>query len=350
MSGAEYREEFLNPAYWHPKCKYFEIIDWDKFSAQNPSVPKKFNPPQRKNSKLVTSPKFSWWNRSKLGAPPDGSEKWGKTQTANIDDPNLELLKGILGPNPDSSKVPEPFRNSLLWMEGNEAPEELVSFNRAAWRSNTKEGRAVGLSDMQTDWTNSPNAIGAMFSQGAWWINFQVSPDGKWIKLFVIKGDATDAKSEGTWLTMYVVQEGDEFTDRDDNILTDVNPGDIYRVTFEDKSDPYECDHEKIVFSYITRKVAVFDEETGEVKVNSPYYERLVECATSEPPKEIVDATDGLTNDSSLTTEERWDIQVKYISNSQKYNTAPAPPPVDLIENISATTAEAEEKGGCAIL
>ncbi len=227
-----------------------------------------------------------------------------------------------------------------------------MSFNRAAWRSNTKEGRVVGLCDMRYDWTNSPNALGAKFTQGIelnkQFINFQVSPDGKWIKLFVIRNDPSDAESVGSWLTMYVVQEGDVFTDKDDNILTDVNPGDVYRVTFKGRSDPYECDHKKLIFTYITRKVAVFDEETGDVKVNSPYFEKLVESATSEPPKEIVDATEGLTNDSSMTTEEKWDFQVKYISNSQKYLSAPVPPSGDVIENIGVMTAKKEKK--CCVL
>lgn len=118
---AENKEQFLNPDYWHPKCKNFEIIDWDKFLAKDPSVPKRFNPPQRKLTKFLGAPpnqtKFGWWKRSTIGAP-DLSEGV-KTQIGKIDDPNLELFRGLLGLNPDSSKVPEPFRNCLLWMENN---------------------------------------------------------------------------------------------------------------------------------------------------------------------------------------------------------------------------------------
>lgn len=199
---------------------------------------------------------------------------------------------------------------------------------------------------MNYDWTNDPNALGMGFAFAStnMFINFQVSPDGKWIKLYVILGDPSDAENdECLWLTMYVVQEGDEFTDKDGNILTDVKPGDIYRTTYEGKKDPYECDHSKIMFAYITRKVAVIDETTGEITVNSPYYEKLVESATSDPPQEIVDATEGLTNDSSMTTEEKWDFQVKYISNTQRYLSSPVPPSGDVIENIGVTKENEKE-------
>ena len=201
---------------------------------------------------------------------------------------------------------------------------------------------------MRYDWTNSPNSFGftmADYSKDSF-VTFQVSPDGKWIKLFITAVPG-DTEAEGLWLTMYVVQEGDEFTDKDGNILTDVKPGDIYRTTYEGRHDPYECDQTKIMFSYIARKVAVIDEKTGEITVNSPYYEKLVESATIEPPQDIVDATEGLTNDSSMTIEERWDFQVKYLCNTQKYLSSPAPPSGDVIENIGVTASP--PKGWCPI-
>ena len=133
---------------------------------------------------------------------------------------------------------------------------------------------------------------------------------------------------------MYVVQEDDEFVDTDGNPITDMNPGDIIRVTYEGRNDPYECDHSKIVFSYRAKVVAMIDEETGEITTNSPHYETLLECATREVPQETKDATKNLTDPSSLSPEERWDMQVKYISNLQKYYSSPTPPTGDCIENL----------------
>ena len=76
-----------------------------------------------------------------------------------VTDPAMGLLKGLLGPRPESSVIPEPFRNKLLWMQDNWVPELLVSFNRAAWRTNTEEGRVIGLTQISQDWTYSTNQV-----------------------------------------------------------------------------------------------------------------------------------------------------------------------------------------------
>merc|ERR1719512_75997 len=57
-------------------------------------------------------------------------------------------------------------------------------------------------------------------------------------------------------------------------------------------------------------------------------------AAGREPPQEISDKTNGFTDDSMLTREERWDLQTNYLANVQNYNPAPQPPPSELIENL----------------
>ena len=257
---------------------------------------------------------------------------WGKPEEGKINDPDHALFKGILGLNPDSSKVPRPFRNRLFWMENNDAPEELVSFNRAAWRSDTKEGRAVGLSCMNYDWTNNPNERGFAFaSKTNYFINYQVSPNGKWIKLFVITGPPSNPKIEGLWLTMYVVQEDDEITQDGKKIKA----GEIIRVTYKGKKDPYDCDHSNMIFTYHPLTVAMIDEDTGEITVDSENYEKLKYGAT-RCHREIVDVSDEELKDTpcSMSMVDRFDFQVKYVSNTQMYKSSPTPPSGDIIENL----------------
>ena len=332
-----------------PKSKNFEIIDWKKWEAKNPTPPKVFDPPQRRNSRYLEKARddMMWWHRSTINSP-DTSKGGGvcpKPNTGNISDENLQLFKSILGGNPDSSNVPKPLRNALLWMEHNEAPEALVSFNRFAWRSNSKEGRSVGLGSMRLDWTNSPNAFGQQVlakSTKDSFLNFQVSPDGKWIKAFVtggnISGDPSDPESLGFWLDMYIVQEGDEFVDRNGVIMADVEPGDIYRITFNDGSgDPYVCGDSNILLTSFARKVATLDEETGDVAIHSPHYENMVKCALRVPSKEMLDLTQDLTDSSLLDSEEKWDFQVTHISDTQIYSSAPTPPFGADIEGLGVT-------------
>lgn len=358
-----YRKEFTEPDYWHPKSENFVIINWEMFEAENPTIPNVLTMPQRDMRNTPSLGRFSteesiknridWFNRTEF--KPSG--EWAKPGVGKIDDESLALFRGILGRSPDSSKVPKPFRNRLFWMQNNHLPEDLVSFNRAAWRSAAKEGeegRSVGLCSLFYDWTSSPNKGGYMLADKSKdvFANFQVSPDGKWIKMFVTidlddsvqhkggfqKLDPSKEDGRGVWMTFYVVQEEDEIKikEEDENgkeIFTPMMPGDVIRLTYENRCDPY--DHSKIVFCYRPVVVAEIDEETGEITKKQPYFNQLVECATKKVPDDEI----GVVNQNTvivkpMSTHKRWDFQVKYISNTQRFYSSPEPPYGAAIENI----------------
>jgi hypothetical protein len=338
----DYRSEFLDEDYWHPKSSNFEIIDWDKWESACgdwfQGEGRVYDPPQRSEKPgifLQSGDAMAWWQRSQLNFPQTWAESV-KPDAGAISGDDPEILAKLLGPNPDSGLVPEALRNNLLWMQDNDASELLVSFNRGAWRSDAPGGRSVGLTYMGSDWTNAPNHWGhvmAGFSDGVLF-NWQASPDGRWIKFAGLTGgDPSDPEGTVDWFDMYVVQEGDVFTDREGGVLTDVVPGDIVRYTFG-KVDPYDCDPDNYRFQYFARKVALLDEATGKITPNSPHYERLLEFVAAQPPAELHLKTMGFTNAASMTQEERWDFQVTHLSRYQQYASAPTPPHGDDIENL----------------
>ena len=163
-------------------------------------------------------------------------------------------------------------------------------------------------------------------------VNWQVSPNGKWIKFALIRGDPSDPESTVSWLGMYIVQEGDVFKDRNDKVLTDVEPGDIMRFEFE--GDAYACHQDNYKFQYFPRKVAILDEATGKITPNSPHYGRLLDFIAAQPLAELHLKTYGFTNATSMTQGERFDFQVMYPSEYQQYVSAPTPPHGDDIENL----------------
>jgi len=245
----------------------------------------------------------------------------GKPNAAKISE---DLFDKILGPSPNSSKVAKPFRNNLFWMEDNHMAEELVSFNRWAWRSQTEEGngRAIALGTMANEWTNDASKLGSMYSHANHFMSIQESPCKKYYKLTLLLPDKSC-----NWMTMYIIQEGDKLIDRDGNPVPDVSPGDILRMSYEDNSDPYECSTDKIVFTYLVRRVATYNEETGKVEKNPTQYERIMAKVNAPLPV-------GVDSVSDFTLPERFDLSRQTVCDLQIYNTAPAPPTGDEIENL----------------
>lgn len=336
-TDTSYPPELLDPDYWHPKSKNFAIIDWERWDALKCVVPKVVDFPQRYDHQTrQDNDEMDWWHRSKLNFP--GIDAWQETHKPDyglVSDETLDLFSKLLGPHPNSSLIPEALRNKLYWMENNDASEALVSFNRWAWRSQTDgNGRPIGLGWMQTDWTNSPNDMGIKQANGSGFINVQQSPDKKWIKLAGILphlGHPSSADSMVIWLDIYVVQEGEVYTDRDGNVLDYVKPGDLFRFN-GDQINPYTCNED--TFYYFPRTVAVLDEETGKITPECPHYEALIDNATGQPSKDLERKTFGFTNASELSREERWDFQVSYLSDIQMYSSAATPPLGDDIENL----------------
>lgn len=325
-------KELSDPRYWNPKCKNFEIIDWDKFYSKNPSPPFVFDPPQR-HQKLQgwKSSLLWWWNRSWLCQPFHFFCPIPRAEMARISDDSEILIQKLLGPNPSSQNIPEPLRNKLLWTENNIAPETLVSFNRWAWRSQSAEGRVIGLGTLWYDWTVNPTLFGTIIASvlskkfGA----VQVSPDGKWINIATF----SDPSEQGTvnYIYMYVVQEGDVFTTPDGNVIEHVKPGDIVRLTWN-LEDPYDCDNSKLVYMYFPRVVATLDETKGIVRRVDEHYGDLLTYATNDGDQCL--STCCYTCSCGWSAERRFDFQVSTISDLQRFAVAAPPPATEVVERL----------------
>jgi len=344
--GAEYRPQLLDPVHWHPKNANFEIIDWEKWEACEPAIPFQFDPPQQ-NSPLIgeifdSHPNGGYMQWGRVGTQPDEVVAAGRRPNlGTVTDPDLGLFKGIISPHPDSSLIPEPFRNKVLWTYANFINEYIVAFNRGAWRTNTPEGRSIGLVDNTDDWSMAPNSFGLYLSGVATvnsFLNFQVSPDGKWFKVFLLaSNDPNDPEASGPYIDFYVVQEDDVFTDKDGNVLDWVKPGDMYRIEWGDTYDPYEC--KEVTYTYFPRVVATLDEETGEVATVPRNYNDLVTAVTAEVPAEIVAQTNNFTTSENMTTPEKFWLLTDYEPDRQMYVSAPEPPYGAIIEDIGVSTA-----------
>ena len=332
----DYIKNYEDPAYWHPKCKNFEIVDWKKWEAMNISPPKVFDPPQRYSfyRGFKFAPTF-WWHRScylqPLGFCYHKSCCAAKPVMGRLTDKNSKVFKDLLGPNPDSSKIPKVLRNSLFWTENNNAPEALISFNRYAWRSQTKEGRVIGVGNLLPDWTNDATFLGALY---AWnspkvYVAVQESPDSKWILLTTFK-DPNDTEEECMHRLIYVVQKGDVFTNPDGEIIDHVKPGDIVRVTYN-ATDLWDSTAD-LTYMYFARRVAILDESNNEVTMISPHYDELIKKATNKPPKCAQTCCYSCT--CCTSGEERWDFQVNHISDLQVYTCSPTPPSGEAIERL----------------
>merc|ERR1711966_236409 len=339
--GAAYRPEFLDENYWHPKNSNYEIIDWERWFACNPVVPFQHDPPQRGRQELgeifTSAQPVQWGRQGQL--PAEVIATGERPMVGTSTDPEMGLFKGLLGPRPESSLVPEVFRNKLLWLQDNWVNEYIVSLNRGAWRTNTEEGRAIGLVPISQDWALSTTELPfglAMFVKN-FFLNFQMSPDGKWIKFFFIStNDPSDPEAKGKWFDFYVVQEGDVFTDKDGNVMDWVKPGDTYRIEYGDLLDPYEC--KDVTYLYWPRVVATLDEITGEIPTVPRNYDDLVTAVTADPPAEVEALTQGFTTSANLTSVEKYDFISDYEPDRLMYLSAPEPPFGDIIENIGVVT------------
>jgi hypothetical protein len=330
-----YRSEFLDPSFWHPATSNFEIIDWERWEACDHEIPFMNDPPFRENfsQAIFDQNPFKWGRIDNL--PEEVIATGAKPSIGYVTDPEYGLFYGILGQAPESSLIPEPFRNKLLWTQENVGAEYLNSFNRAAWRHNTPEGRVTGLFLTGTDYTGATHETAFAIADRAFknqFVNFQVSPNGKWIKFYNIPDDPTDSTIDSNWFDMYIVQEGDEFTDRDGNVLDWVKAGDIYRLEFGDKKDPYHC--KDVTYEYFMRTVATIDEETGVITPEYPHYDALIDTVTNEPPEELKEATSNWTDSSSMSGAEKWDFLTDYEPDRQMYLSSPLPPPASMLDDL----------------
>ena len=346
--GAAYRAEFLDPNYWHPLNPNFEIIDWERWEACEPVVPLRYDPPQRSQPSVDpdvpdlgeifdASLFFQWGRQDQLSD--EVIATGAKPTVGNVTDPDMGLFRGLLGPRPESSVVPEPFRNKLLWMQDNWIFEYLVSFNRGAWRTNTPEGRVIGLAQLSLDWTYSATELpfGIATTQMNSFLNFQMSPDGKWLQLYTSSQMTDPEGAPGKWLAMYIVQEGDVFTDKDGNVLEWVQPGDIYRLEYGDTRDPYKC--KEVTYAYFPRVVATLDKATGVVTTVPRNHGDLIAAVTAEPPAPLAARTDNFTTSANLTQPDKFDFVSTYEPDRQMYLSSPEPPYGAIIEDIGASTA-----------
>ena len=332
MTQAKYPKQYVDPEFWNPKCKNFEIMDWDKWASKNPTPPAIYDPPQRSNLSGIKSIPMYWWARTWFFQPVAfllHSTPCFKPEMERISDGTL--FPRLLTFNPDSKNIPQALRNHLLWTEDNIAPETLVSFNKWAWRSQSEEGRITGVGTLQYDWTNDASCFGLIF---AWYgkrrfTTVQVSPDEKWILLGTLS--KPDASSEASFIWIYVVQEGDEFKDRNGTPLN-VVPGDLLRLSWGDGSDQYECDNNNLQYSYFPKKIATLNEDTRKIEIDPVYHESLVQKATNKPNKAL--ETCCYTCTCFMSAEERFDFQVSNLSDLQVFDCAPEPPSSEILERL----------------
>lgn len=340
MSPTSHPKEYLDPIYWNPQCSNFELIDWERWEAQNPraSIPQVFDPPQRSAYSGLKFAPLSWWSRSWYFQPlpciinsccgPKGEKEL--ISAGGIGEDTPPIFQKLLGSNANSDLVPEPFRNKLLWTENNIAAETLISFNRWAWRSQTEEGRVIGLGNISTDWTNDPNCLGVSLSfyLATRFISIQQSPDGKWIILGTFS-DPTET-GEVTYMHMYVVQEGDTFQNWKGETMDYVKPGDIIRLTW-DTTNPYECRPDKLSYQYFPRIVATINDE-GQVVKHKENYQELLKRATNSPG--LCCETCCYSCMCCSSAEERFDFQTSNISDSQIFESAGAPPASAMLDRL----------------
>jgi len=337
MSSAKvaFHPALVDPVFWNPKCKNYEIIDWEKWEANNPAPPKIFDPPQKLgyNSYLFTP--LWWWNRSiycqPIPAILHASCCAPKSRSGLLSED--KIYKEMLRPHPDSENIPEPLRDVLLWTENNIAPETLISFNGWAWRPQSEKGRTVGLGSLGFDWSSDPTCLGFSyaFKLTTRYGQIQASPNGKWLSL-VTFGNPADAEGEVIYLYMYIVQEGDEFKTPDGKVMDYVKPGDLIRLTWgKGKEGPYFCDNDKLTYSYFPRKVAILD-DNGSVQKNPLHYNELQTHATNKPGNCC--ETCCYTCACCMNGTERFDFQTSNISNLQYYEPAPEPPSSEVVDRL----------------
>mmetsp|Transcript_24163 Transcript_24163/g.35807 ORF Transcript_24163/g.35807 Transcript_24163/m.35807 type:complete len:366 (+) Transcript_24163:145-1242(+) len=331
----EYSGPLLDPNLWSPNENYpFILIDWNKWESLNPAPPKIYDPPQRYDyyGSWYGAP-LIWWNRSCYCQPlvnlcciPFCSPK---NKTARISSESDEMFQNLLGPHPgDSSVVPEPFRNHLLWTADNNAPETLVSFNRWAWRK-PKGNRVIGVGRAKYDWTNDRTCCGCLFSVilSQTFGTVQMSPDGKW---FLLNSASFARKGGGNYMWLYVIQEDDEFTTPEGEVIDYVKPGDLIRLSW-DGSDPYQCDNSKLLYMYFPRPVATLNEETGVITKNAIHFDELHRRATQPAGKWCETCCYACA--CTITGPERWDFQTQHINDQQIYAPrSPDPPTSEMID------------------
>jgi len=336
---SKYPEEYVDPKYWHPKCKNFELIDWQKWLATNPTVPKVYNPPQSEKLSGRTSIPMWWWARSCYVQPIScclHSCCAVKPEMERISDGDA-LFRGLLNPENTSDDAPDVLGNHLLWTQDNIAAETLINFGSMAWRKQSDEGRVIGLGTALNDWTNDVTCFGygtSIYMNTRFFV-VQRSPDEKW---YALSGfSSPEPETECSFMFIYVVQEGDQYETPDGNIIEYVKPGDLVRVSW-DNTNPYETDNSKLSYMYFPRRVASINSEGLLVK-NSPHIEDLLKVATSDASDKCCE-TCCYTCSCCMSPVDRFVFQTSHISDRQVFRKAPKPPTSEVIDRSLETSAK----------
>lgn len=334
-TDAAIQAAYANPEIW--KC--LPTYDWDKWYANDPDgkLSKVYDSPLRYGLDHggidLSSPKYDSGIAAFFLSPQLSPEQIAATMKPNTAEMTGDLFDKILGPAADSSKVPEPFRNALFWMQGNHFAEELVSFNRWAWRSQSEEknGRVIAVGCTPSDWTNDPTLYGSFGANFVSFMGLQQSPCKKWYAFGSIEYDLKENKvvnAYNNYNKFYVVQEDDEFVDRFGKPVPYMTPGSLVRLSWGTPGgDEYECSPANLTLMYTPRKVATYNEETGKVEKVSPNYEALMYAVANKPPEDF-------TSFEYMTRQERYDMIISTVSDKQLYRSALTPPGEDFFENL----------------
>jgi len=331
--STDYPVQYVDSRYWSPQCKNFELIDWEKWYATNPEVPKVFDPPQRYKYEGSGFIPLWYWNRSWYCQPLAfilRSCCAAKPEMERISDKDGDVIfKKLLDPEKTSLDAPEEFKNNLLWTENNYAPETLINLGSWAWREQSEEGRVIGVGNINNDWTSDATCFAYVFT---FFIRDRIttvqrSPDGKWYSLVTMSDPGPESSCK--YVFIYVVQEGDAFETPDGKAIDHVKPGDLVRLTWN-ADNPYETDSSKLGYMYFPRRVASINSE-GELVKNSPHFEDLIEAATRDPSPYCCQ-TCCYTCACCMNSSERFDFQVKHVSDRQTFKSSAVPPTGEFID------------------
>lgn len=179
-------------------------------------------------------------------------------------------LRKMLAVRPEQPVCPERLRG-VLWMEGNTAPEMLLTLEDAVWSTDGTKGAKVIL----RNWSRSASCCGLLLQMGVvnrdLVLTFEVSPGGKWIAL----GPVTTGRS-----LIYIVQEEDVFVRPDGSTVGDLVPGDMVRVTY---NEPFDQES-GLAFQYKLRRLAFADAEGRLHKTE--HWNRYLERTTGPLPNQ----------------------------------------------------------------
>lgn len=172
-------------------------------------------------------------------------------QTLKISEPE-QLFRKMCEARQDF-RCPE-FLRGVFWQRDSSSVETLITFHEANWIS-----PQLASKHQIYNWTFTPKWLSYLFNatRGHAWMRIEVSPSGKWM---LLDNDQF----------AYIVQPGDTFKDLQNQVLSEIKPGDMMRINFKDPLDPSKG----ISWQYLVQRVGYID-DAGSLQTTEAYPELL---------------------------------------------------------------------------